>query len=625
MSAARPPRPAPIRAPRIGGLRARTYGVVLVVVLAPLALVVVADRSGARETTRMQDHVDRAAAAVAGEVGRGASVTVAAERAAAEQGVRVFVIDAREQVLASSDHEPATSLRDRVGDALFGPDGAPTLRAFDATRPAVWPEVLSARRDGRSSGCSIGLSGTLVVCHSAVAARIGEGAPGAAERGARESGTGESRAGESGVGESGAGGRGARESGAGERGARGRGEQVVVLAQESSPRAIRALFDLRYPMLKLTLYVLLVGALLAAWLGRRLVGPVLRLRREVLSRAGAARTSGRGSAAGDRWSVYEPVAGKRGSARGKQFVCDPATERGGPVGRSRPAGDPVSGREDVAGRSRPAGDPMSVRGDVARSARAGGGGPAGSGPIPRVSNDEVGDLADAFNALLAALEARERANEAFAEDLAHELKSPIAALRACSEGIAGPLDAARAERLARVLADSTARLDGVVTRFLALARAEAGLPGEERSALDVAALVHGLCASLSEEGRYPGVRFDATGDRAEVEGAAGPLEEALRNIVENAASFAGEGGWVRARVAKGDEGVTVEVADSGPGIAPDSLPRVFDRFFTERRDRGGTGLGLAYAKAVIEAHGGSIRAESPEGSGAVLTVTLPPR
>lgn len=469
-------------------LRGRTYAVVLAVVAAPLAVVAVADRSGASEMTRMEALVARASVAVASEIGRGGDAQAAAEREAAGAGVRVLVIGADGGSLASADHEAQTSLRDRIGDALFGPEGAPTLQAFDAQRPAgaAWPEVETARRAGRSAGCEIGLSGTIAVCHSAALVPGKDGA--------------------------------------------------VVLAQKSSPRAIRALFDLRYPLLKLTLYVLAIGALLSAWLGRRIVAPVERLRGEVLERAA---------------------------------------------------------------------DPL-------RAA-----------PIPRVSRDEIGDLGEAFNALLAALVAKSRANEAFAADLAHELKSPIAALRACADGLSGPLSAERAERLARVLSDSTARLDALVSRFLEIARAEAGLPNEERTVIDAAALVRGLLAAASEDERHAGVRFDATGESAPIEGAAGPLESALRNIVENAASFAGEGGWVRARVEGDAGGVAIEIADSGPGIAPESLPRVFDRFFTDRPGGKGTGLGLAYARAVVEAHGGSITAASPPGSGAVFKVWLP--
>ncbi|MEZ4297045.1 MAG: HAMP domain-containing sensor histidine kinase [Polyangiaceae bacterium] len=501
-------------------LRGRTYAVVLAVALFPLAVVLIADRSGDGETSQMSRAAADAAAAVAADLERGADPPATAEREAASHRVRILVITPDGHVSAA-DHDGATSLRDRIGDALFGPEGAPTLRAFDESRapqtatltpplspspspaqtatltpplspspspaqtatltPALaaasWPEVRRARETGHDAGCVIALSGTLAVCHSAALVNA---------------------------------------------------KGAVVLAQKSSPRAIRALSDLRYPLLKLTLYVLVVGAALAAWLGRRILSPVERLRGEVLDRVG---------------------------------------------------------------------DPLRAP------------------PIPRVSRDEIGDLGDAFNTLLTALVHKSRANEAFAADLAHELKSPIAALRAATDALSGPVDEARARKLARVVGDSTARLDAVVTRFLELARAEAGLPGEERTPVDLTALLRGLTPP----------RFEVSGDPTVVSAAAGPVETAFRNIVENAASFAGEAGKVTVRVSREPLAAVVEITDSGPGIPPENLPRVFDRFFTDRPDGAGTGLGLSYSKAVFEAHGGSIHAENapPPATGAVFTVRLP--
>lgn len=433
----------------------------------------------------MSARVASAASAAALAVEKGEGRRAVAEREAARFGVRLLLIDANGDALAAADHDAETSLRDRAGDLLFGPEGAPTLHVFDSQRPAIqgWPEVVRARSDGRSEGCEVALAGALLVCHVATA-RGGE----------------------------------------------------VVLAQKSSPRAIRALSDQRYALLKLTLYVLVIGALLAAWLGRRILSPVEKLR------------------------------------------------------------DMVQARVQ---------------------------GPLHAPPIPRVSNDEIGDLGEAFNALLAALSAKSRANEAFAADLAHELKSPIAALRACAEGITGPLNAERAERLARLLTQSTARMDTLISRFLDLARAEAGLTNEPREATDLTSLLRGICGAFADDERWAGVRFEVTGEAVEALVARVPFEAALRNILENAASFAGKRGTVRGRTARDQEHITIEITDSGPGIAEANLPRIFDRFFTDRPDGKGTGLGLAYAKAVVLAHGGSILAESPPGEGAVVTLLLP--
>lgn len=243
--------------------------------------------------------------------------------------------------------------------------------------------------------------------------------------------------------------------------------------------------------------------------------------------------------------------------------------------------------------------------------------------------DEVGVLADAFNAMLLALEAKRVENEAFVADLVHELKNPVAAVRAAAETLSsGTADAERRERIARALQDSSGKLDRVVTQFLELARAEAGLPNEERTMVDVAALVEGLVRGMRGDEVLPGVRLDfdgadASGTPARVHGVAHRLEALFRELLENARSFAGNGGRVQAIVgAQGDELVVV-VTDTGPGIAPEDLGRVFSRFFTTRGRTRGTGLGLALVAAVAHAHGGRVAARSNPGEGAIFEVRLP--
>jgi two-component system sensor histidine kinase ChvG len=242
-----------------------------------------------------------------------------------------------------------------------------------------------------------------------------------------------------------------------------------------------------------------------------------------------------------------------------------------------------------------------------------------------VSRDEIGDLAGAFNVLLGAIAEKSRQNHAFMADLVHELKSPVAAVRAAAEALGnGPADEARAARLGRVLAESSRRLDALVGEFLELARAEAGLPDEARGPVDVGALVSALCASMADDERHAGVRFEVeVPGSMKIEGVSARLERALGNVLDNAASFAGAGGTVRASVRLDEGACVVAVSDTGPGIPPGDLPRIFDRFFTARPDRRGTGLGLALTKAIVEAHGGSVAAASPPGRGAEVSVRLP--
>jgi two-component system sensor histidine kinase ChvG len=428
----------------------------------------------------MRRAVDATAAAVAA----GEPLDDAAVRGQA----RVSLVDAGGAIVAHADRETATTLRDRIGDLFFGPDGGPHLDDWESTQPPLVAraEVIGARKGGAITQCSHALEGRIAVCVAARATAAG-----------------------------------------------------VVVAERSSPRAIRALYDLRYPLLKLTLYVLGGALFLTAWLARTIVKPIEVLRVQVMERAGTTR-----------------------HAR-----------------------------------------PIAVR-----------------------AQNEFADLAGAFNDLLRALDERARQNEAFTADLVHELKNPVAAVRACAEALSAgvPVDEARAARLGAALAASGRRLDALVTRFLELARAEAGLVGEPRDRIDLAALARGLVATVAADARFAAVRFEVRGDGAcEVVGVGSRLESALLNVVENAASFAGEGGRVEVRVARDGDHVEVSVADSGPGIAPEHLERVFERFFTTRSEGRGTGLGLAMSRAVAEAHGGTLEAASPTGGGALFTFRLP--
>jgi signal transduction histidine kinase len=241
--------------------------------------------------------------------------------------------------------------------------------------------------------------------------------------------------------------------------------------------------------------------------------------------------------------------------------------------------------------------------------------------------DEIGGLADSFNALLGALDAKRRANESFVADLVHELKNPVAAIRATAEALEGAeLGPARVERLARVLTSSALKLDDVVTQFLELARAEAGMPNEERERVDVAALARGLVRAMQDDPRHAAITFSFSppGDTsAVVSGVPHRLQALARELLENAASFAGEPGSVDVTVEHAARDVLLRVEDSGPGIAEEDRPKVFTRFFTTRGRARGTGLGLSLVKAVAEAHGGSVRVASAVGRGAAFEVRLP--
>lgn len=242
--------------------------------------------------------------------------------------------------------------------------------------------------------------------------------------------------------------------------------------------------------------------------------------------------------------------------------------------------------------------------------------------LPR--SDELGDLAGAFNRLLAELRTRRAEKEAFVADLAHEFRNPVAAIRTAAEALgSGRTDPDRLSRLSTIILDSSRRLDGLVAQFVELARAEAGLREEAREPVDVSALAAAIVDRFAADERFARVRFTtALSTAAVVRGVAQGLETALANLVENAASFAGDTGHVDVRVSASDA-VELVVEDDGPGIAEEDLPRVFDRFFTKRASGRGMGLGLALVRAIVQAHAGRVDVRSVRGRGTAFTVRLP--
>lgn len=246
-------------------------------------------------------------------------------------------------------------------------------------------------------------------------------------------------------------------------------------------------------------------------------------------------------------------------------------------------------------------------------------------PVTLARDDELGDLAASFNGLLQALDERSAANETFAADLAHELKNPLAAIRAAAEALERdtPLPPDRAQRLARVLAGSSQRLDTLVSRFLELARAEAGLAHTAREPVDLDALCRNVARTMESGLDGVSLAMDSPGPQV-VQAVPERLETLVRNLVENAAQHAGQGSGspeVRLILEPGHRSATLRVCDSGPGVAEADSDRVFERFFSRRA--GGTGLGLALSRAIAEAHGGTLSVDQGPLPGACFVLRLP--
>lgn len=229
--------------------------------------------------------------------------------------------------------------------------------------------------------------------------------------------------------------------------------------------------------------------------------------------------------------------------------------------------------------------------------------------VHATSRDEVGQLATAFNTMATELETLDRARREFVADAAHELRTPIAALRASLENA---VDGVEEPNLPELLTQ-VERLGRLADQLLDLSALEAGAARLECSSFAAVELAAGCEATVE----VPTELY--------VSGDPDRLRQAVRNLVENARRHAPGSPIVVRAAARTTGGVRLEVEDRGPGIDAREATRVFDRFARADRARAGpgSGLGLSIARSIVELHGGAIRAEPATPHGCRMVVDLP--
>lgn len=252
------------------------------------------------------------------------------------------------------------------------------------------------------------------------------------------------------------------------------------------------------------------------------------------------------------------------------------------------------------------------------------------GDLPRSGRrDEIDDLAAVLNQLLGRVRADVLRVRQFTADAAHEIRTPLAALRGHLELLLARRPDDDAATLVGLL-EEIDRLARLVDQLLLLEKLEA-LPDARRDLpLDLGALAGELVEHLAVVGEERGVRLVAEVELAPVRGDPEKLRQLFLNLIDNAFRYTPAGGQVTVRVGKTAANAEAAVEDTGPGIPAEELPRVFQRFASDRRRPGaGTGLGLAIAQAIARAHGGDLSADSPvaaqvsETPGARFTLRLP--
>jgi len=236
--------------------------------------------------------------------------------------------------------------------------------------------------------------------------------------------------------------------------------------------------------------------------------------------------------------------------------------------------------------------------------------------------DEIGHLSGAFRDMTNALYSRIEAIESFAADVSHELKNPLTSLRSAVETL--PLaktDESRA-RLLNIIQHDVRRLDRLISDISDASRLDAELQRQESTPVDFAKLLSTLVAVANEVKRDDGVtvtlRFEGGVGRAFlVPGHDSRLGQIVDNLIENARSFSPPNGTVRVTCRRVKNNIEISVDDDGPGVRPDVLEKIFERFYTDRPHQGfgqNSGLGLSISKQIAEAHGGAIWVENRTGA-----------
>jgi two-component system phosphate regulon sensor histidine kinase PhoR len=219
----------------------------------------------------------------------------------------------------------------------------------------------------------------------------------------------------------------------------------------------------------------------------------------------------------------------------------------------------------------------------------------------------------------------------FVANVSHELKTPLTAIRGYAETLADapPEDPIQAKAFLETILRNAERLSALVEDLLELSRIESGQMALHPGPLGVRGVVERLLPSVEPVARRRRVTIEIGIPEAfaPVRADASALETVLANLVENAVKYVPEGGRVEVRARETDGMARIEVADSGPGIAAEHLPRIFERFYrvdpSRSREQGGTGLGLAIVKHLTQALGGQAGVESELGRGSVFYVLLP--
>jgi heavy metal sensor kinase len=242
--------------------------------------------------------------------------------------------------------------------------------------------------------------------------------------------------------------------------------------------------------------------------------------------------------------------------------------------------------------------------------------------------DEIDQLAMTFNLMLDRIQGLLKEVREMSDNMAHDLKSPITRIRGMAEvTLTTGKSLNEYESMAASTIEECDRLLDMINAMLMISRTEAGVDRFTREKVDLAGLVRDACELFGPMAEDKGLKLTCTApDSSSTTGDLRMLQRMLANLLDNAIKYTPAGGEVSVTLTERcGNGVTIDITDTGMGISPQDLPRIFERFYRgdESRSQPGIGLGLSLARAIARAHGGDITVTSTVNRGTVFSVTLP--
>ena len=240
--------------------------------------------------------------------------------------------------------------------------------------------------------------------------------------------------------------------------------------------------------------------------------------------------------------------------------------------------------------------------------------------------DELNQLGDTMNEMLARLQASFEAERQFSSDVSHELRTPIAVIRSqCEFALSGQAGEEEKREAFEAVLKQSERMNSSVSQLLLLSRAENGKFVPEREPVELNVLCETVCEELEAMAAERQVKLAWNTEELQITGDETLLIRMVNNLVSNAIRYNRPGGSAEVSLRKRGKYAVLTVRDTGIGIRREDLGQIFNRFYRADRSRSseGTGLGLSMAAWIARVHGGSIRAESVYGEGSVFTAELP--